>query len=132
MVIWMYLERSSFVDDVPFKSPVNADKEDWEFREDIDDIELGVLEATVMDHWNHPKSPPLFRDGADRREKRSLFNGLRPPVPHRSYYSSSLGPSVALVPHVLGSFLSSPVAILPEQTSATDKAISPSSISKLS
>jgi hypothetical protein len=70
--------------DVPFKWPDSADKEDWEFREDIDDIELGVLEAAMMDHWNHPKSPPLSRDSADNKEKRSLFNGLRLPVPHRS------------------------------------------------
>jgi hypothetical protein len=68
--------------DVTFKWPDSTDKEDWEFREDIDDIELGVLEVAMMDHWNHPKSPPL--SSADNGEKRCLFRGLRLPVPHRS------------------------------------------------
>lgn len=66
--------------DVPFQWPDSADKEDWEFQEDIDDMEIGVLEAAMMDHWNHPKRPPLFRDSADNRGKRSLPL----PVLHRS------------------------------------------------
>jgi hypothetical protein len=66
--------------DGPFEWPDSKDKEDWEFREGIDDFEIRLLEAYMMNHWNHPRHPPSFRDSADNRGERRLLL----PVPHRS------------------------------------------------
>jgi hypothetical protein len=73
--------------DFPFQWPDSTDKEDWEFREGIDDLQLGLLETAMMDHWNHPKSLPLPRDIPHKTEKRSWFNGPSLPLPHRSCLS---------------------------------------------